>query len=337
MRFRLLDPREVPWQRLDAFPDRTVFQTRAWVDFLAETQRGTPVLAELRDGQVVVGFFTGLTFRRFGIKILGSSFPGWTTPYMGFNLGPGVPRQAALQALEPFAFETLGCLHLEVCDRHCSVEDGRALGFAVEYFDTYETDLMLAEEQLRKNLHDDCRWAIRKASRSGVVIEEAHDDSFVDEYYEQLRQVFGKQKLVPTYDIGRVRALVKHLLPTGHLLLLRARSPQGDCIATVIAAGLNRVANFWGTASFQSGQKLRPNEALRWYAIQYWKRHNAEVLDWGGAAEGGDYKQKYAPVPVRIPRFNKSRYKLLGALRSQAGRLLHSRQRMLGGLARHAE
>jgi len=27
------------WERMDAFPDRVVFQTREWVDFIARTQR----------------------------------------------------------------------------------------------------------------------------------------------------------------------------------------------------------------------------------------------------------------------------------------------------------
>jgi len=50
-------------------------------------------LAELRDGNEVVGYFTGLTFARFGVRILGSSFPGWTTPYIGFTLLPGSRAQ----------------------------------------------------------------------------------------------------------------------------------------------------------------------------------------------------------------------------------------------------
>ena len=77
---------DVNWEHLDSFADRTVFQTREWVNFVAETQKARPVVVELSEAGRVVGYFTGLTFTRFGVRILGSSFPGWTTPYMGFNL-----------------------------------------------------------------------------------------------------------------------------------------------------------------------------------------------------------------------------------------------------------
>src|SRR5437879_3348031 len=92
MKCKIIDLETVDWESLDRFKDRTVFQTREWLQFVSETQNAMPVLAELREGGEVVGYFSGLTFTRLGIKVLGSSFPGWTTPYMGFNLLPGTSR-----------------------------------------------------------------------------------------------------------------------------------------------------------------------------------------------------------------------------------------------------
>ena len=89
MKFYPIDLKSVDWKRLDAFADRTVFQTREWLQFIAATQNARLVLAELRQRGEVVGFFSGLTFSRFGIKVLGSSFPGWTTPYIGFKSSTG--------------------------------------------------------------------------------------------------------------------------------------------------------------------------------------------------------------------------------------------------------
>ena len=71
----------------------------------------------------------------------------------------------------------------------------------------------------------------------GVVVEEARDDAFADDYYAQLVEVFANQGLTPTYNVARVRLLIKHLLPTGCLLLLRARDPERRCIATGIFLG----------------------------------------------------------------------------------------------------
>jgi len=53
-----------------------------------------------------------------------------------------------------------------------------------------------------------------QGGKSGVTIEEAHDLAFADEYYEQLKEVFAKQGLVPTYTVERVRSLVKHVGPS---------------------------------------------------------------------------------------------------------------------------
>lgn len=315
------------WKLLDSFADRTVFQTREWVRFVAETQNATPVLAQLSGGGRIAGYFTGLTFTRMGIKVLGSSFPGWTTPYMGFNLVPGASRAEALAALEQSVWNDLKCLHMEVSDPQFSVEDGEALGFQTSYYASYRTDLTKSEDELFQGMESACRRCVRKAEKSGVTIEEAHDPAFADEYYEQLKDVFAKQGLVPTYGVERVRALVRHMEPTGNVLLLRARDPEGNCIATGIFPGFNKIVEFWGNASFRSSQNFRPNEFMQWYLMRYWKKRGAQIYDWGGE---GTYKEKYGCVSHRVPWFIKSRYQLVGKLRDRAKQIYRGKQRLMG-------
>jgi hypothetical protein len=327
MECKLIDFDQVDWKLLDRFQGRTVFQTREWIGFIAETQDATPLVAELREGGSCVGYFTGLAVARFGLKILGSSFPGWTTPYIGFNLLPGASRSAALAAVEELAFSRLKCVHLEVSDPEFTPEDGQSLGFDLEYYASYRTDLTRSEDEIFGGMESACRRCIRKAEKSGVTIEEAHDAAFADEYYEQLKDVFAKQGLVPTYDADRVRALVKHVEPTGRLLLLRARDPQGRCIATGIFPGFNKFSEFWGNASFRADQAVRPNEAIHWYALRYWKRRGVAIHDWGGE---GKYKEKYGCVPYRVPWFRKSRYKVLTKLRNEAKKAFERKQRLAG-------
>jgi GNAT acetyltransferase-like protein len=329
MKLHRIDIKTADWALLDRFADRTVFQTRAWVEFVAESQGATPVLAEVRGEKEVVGYFTGLTFSKFGMKVLGSSFPGWTTPYIGFNLRPGASRAEALAALEKFAWDDLKCLHLEVSDPHFTFDDGEAAGFKAEYYGSYRTDLTKPEDELFNGMESACRRCVRKAEKSGVVIEEAHDLAFADEYYEQLKDVFAKQGLVPTYPVERVRSLVKHLEPTGNVLLIRARDPEGKCIATGIYPGFNQIAEFWGNASFRAYQNARPNEACHWYAMRYWKKRGAKIFDWGGE---GTYKEKYGPVAHRVPWFTKSKYQIVGTLRNEARNMFARKQKFLGWL-----
>ena len=329
MKCKRIDFDNADWESLDRFQDRTVFQTREWLRFIYESQNATPVLAELRDGNDVLGYFSGLTFTKFGVRVLGSSFPGWTTPYIGFNLTPGVSRRTALEAVEKFAWDDLNCIHIEVSDPYFTFDDGEALGFKAEYYGSYRTDLTQSEEELFSSMDSACRRCIRKAEKSGVTIEEAHDNSFADEYYQQLKDVFSKQSLVPTYPVERVRKLIENLAPTGRLLLLRARDPDGKCIATGIFPGFNKIAEFWGNASLRASQSLRPNEAIHWYAMRYWKRHGIAIYDWGGE---GAYKEKYGCKPYRVPWFTKSRYRILSKLRDRARIMFARKQKFLGWL-----
>jgi len=327
MKCEIVDFEKADFRQLDSFADRTVFQTREWVRFVAETQGATPVLVQLTDAGNVVGYFTGLTFTRLGVRVLGSSFPGWATPYMGFNLVPGASRADALAAVEQLAWNDLKCLHIEVSDPHFDPQDGEALGFKTSHYISYRTDLTKKEDELFNAMDSACRRCVRKAEKSGVIIEEAHDLAFADEYYEQLKDVFAKQGLVPTYDVERVRALVRNMEPSGNVLLLRARDPEGKCIASGIFPGFNQIVEFWGNASFRAYQGFRPNEYIQWYVMRYWKNRGATIYDWGGE---GTYKEKYGCVPHRVPWLIKSRYEFVSKLRDGARKMYRGKQRLMG-------
>jgi lipid II:glycine glycyltransferase (peptidoglycan interpeptide bridge formation enzyme) len=176
-----------------------------------------------------------------------------------------------------------------------------------------------------------CRRCIRKADREGVRIEIAADMSFVDEYYEQLKHVFARQQLVPTYTKERVELLLHYLLPTGQLLLLRARDREGRCIATGIFPAHYDTMYFWGGASWRHDQHLRPNQAIQWFAIRYWKARNMMKYDMSGS---GEYKRKYGGTAIAIPWGRKSRYRMLENFRAAAKSYATVKQHALG-LAMH--
>jgi CelD/BcsL family acetyltransferase involved in cellulose biosynthesis len=321
------------WERMDALPDRVLFQTRAWMDFLGATQGAEPVVAAVVDDGEDVGCFTGAIIRRFGIRILGSPFPGWTTESMGFTLRDGVDRDAAAAALIPFAFRTLGCAHVEIKDRRLVPDDPGALGYAAEPTLTFEVDLARDEAAILQGMSSACRRAIRRGVKVGVTVEQAGGTGFAAEYHAQLVEVFARQSLVPTYGVDRVRALISCLEPTGRVLLLRARAPDGRPIATGIFPAYNGTAYFWGGASLREYQILRPNEAIFWAAIQYWRARGMTCLDLGG---GGDYKRKYGPTEVRVPHLRASRFAGLSALRGLA-RLATEQANALRGRARRRQ
>jgi hypothetical protein len=317
------------WEKvLVTFPDAEVFQTAAWIRFLAESHRARPVLATLCDGSDIVGYFAGMAVRKLGVKIVGSPFVGWTTDFMGIRLLDGVSRRRAVEALDRYAFEKLHCLHLEFADRQLGADDLDGMNYRTHSSISYLVDLKPNEDAIYQGFSStSCRYRIRKATKEGVVIEEAGDEAFADDYYAQLQDVFAKQKLVPTYGPDRLRLLMKHLLPTGRLLLLRARGPNGACIGTGIFLGFKKTAYFWGNASWREYQHFCPNEVMHWHAIRYWKQRGMEVYDLCG---GGDYKRKYGGEEVQRLVFSKSKYRWLAKGRSFAYRLFKVKQKLLG-------
>ena len=331
--FERLSLESVPWEELDRFPDRTVYQTLPWLRFVERTQRAEPVVARILENGTPVGYFTGLVVRRFGVRILGSPLKGWGTQYMGFNLPAGMPRHDVLAALPAFAFKEVGCHYLELMDRGAAAE-GSLPGYEIEYGHTYEINLALSEDEILGRMGHSCRRLARRPERTGVTIEEATDPEFADDYYAQLLDVFAKQRLTPTYSVERVRDLIRCLTPGSNILLLRARSAEGICIATGIFPGFGTTAHFWGGASWRQYQRLCPNEPLTWYAMRYWKARGLTRFDMGG---GGNYKEKFGPEPVKVPRFMRSRIGLLITARHAAKKAARARQHLRARLGPRAE
>ena len=309
---------------IDAVRMRNVFQTREWLEYVARTDRAEPVVAHVeRDGELV-GAFTGLIVKRFGVRILGSPFQGWMTGPMGFSLQPGVPRAEAMKALLPFAFRKLGCLHVELMDRHTGFEELDGLRARLVQFPTFELDLTQDEDALFAGMTSACRRAVRKGQREGVRVEEAHGVEFADEYYDQLLAVFERQGhgRKPPYSRERVREMIRCVEPSGNLLMLRAIAPDGERIATAIFPAREEFAYFWGGASWPSHLIVRPNEAIFWHAIRHFRERGVRMLDLGG---GADYKRKYGAPEKLIPYVRKSRVPGLVALRDLAAHVYKRR------------
>jgi hypothetical protein len=326
--FDRLDVRDEDWSaRIGTKEDGTIFQTPAWLAFLSSTQHGEPVLAALSEGGKTIGYFTGMIVRKFGLRILGSPFPGWSTAYMGLILSAGADRRRAVRALITFAFQELGCVHLEMMDRNLTLKDIDGLDVQYRVLHGFEIGLTHGEDDLFSKMTSACRRCIRRAQKEGVIVEEARDLGFADEYYAQLQDVFAKQGLVPTYGIERVRQLITHVHPTGQLLLLRARDCSGRCIATGIFPHMNGVMYFWGGASWRQHQLLRPNESIQWSAMRIGKQKGLRTYDMGG---GGEYKRKFGGREIAVPWIRKSKYPWIGFLRDMAQHSHKLRQQCLG-------
>lgn len=70
--------------------------------------------------------------RKLGVRILGSSFKGWTTEHMGFNTIGSTGRNELLGALLRLALGDLRCHYVELVDRWATGADGDGLPVTVQ-------------------------------------------------------------------------------------------------------------------------------------------------------------------------------------------------------------
>ena len=311
-----------------SYQDAEVYQTSAWLEYLSASQRAEPVIALVRRGGRPVGHFVGAIVRRFGVRILGSPLRGWTTQCMGFLLEEGIDRRAAAEALIPFAFRDLGCLHVELADRRLTPDAMQGTAFECETGISFRVDLSQPEVDILQAFHRTARKEVRRAVAAGLEVQTATDDAFADEFYGYLRATFGRQGLTPTFGADRVRALISALLPSGKVHLLRVCTASGRSIATSISIGYGHTAIIWGMGFDRSVAEYHPIDLLWWHTIRSWQTLGVSVFDLAGA---GSYKAKHGGVVTPTAHYYRSRWPALRAGRSLVRQLARGRQ-LLGGL-----
>jgi hypothetical protein len=308
--FERINVSDLTQENMNVFGNMNIFHTLPWVAFVEETMKAEPVALAIKSNNQLVGYFFGLIVHKFGIRILGSPFRGWDTYYMGFNLTPGISLCEILGVFPAFVFRTLHCHYIEIIDPLLTQNELNCLPFfKVDRLPWLALDLSPTEDELFANMKGSARTAIRKSIASGIVIETASDPGFADEYYAQYCELLKYKSYTPTYDVERVRQMIQAMLPTGHLLLLRARNSDGVCIATAIFLFLNRTAVYWGGASWHEYRALRPNELLFWHAMQYLKAHGITDLYLGETSE--QFKKKFGSYYAPIFRIRKAKNKIL--------------------------
>lgn len=296
---------------------QTVFTSYEWIKFLWKNGKGKPVILEITKDKKVIAYFVGVIFKKFGIKILGSPFEGWTTCDMGFCALDNINRLELLDYVKDYAFKKLKCLYMEVVDERISLEDleGKNYNYLTER--TYVLNINQTDEELFKIFKTDCRNYIRQFERRGAVIERVNPSiEFADEYYDQLIDVFKKQNLKPFYNRQKVYDLMQAFEDVpDELLCLRVCDPNGRCIATSIFPGLKNKCYFWGAASYTEYQHYRPNEYMVWVAIKFWRDHGASEFNMVGIRP---YKKKFGPHEYEYPRLVFSKYRFLLTARGLA-------------------
>ncbi len=115
--------------------------------------------------------------------------------------------------------------------------------------------------------------------------------------------------------------------PAGRLLLLRARTPEGEPVGTLLTVFDRQRMYLWSGGSLRSGLSYQPNEALVWEAVRQAKARGLGQLDMGG---GGAYKEKYGVSSLAVPVFRRSSPAVLSRLRDLAREAVATERRVRG-------
>jgi lipid II:glycine glycyltransferase (peptidoglycan interpeptide bridge formation enzyme) len=309
MHFEPLRDRPSNWDELiRPYHTKTLFHEAAWLDHVQSIHpQGKIVYFEILDGQASVGFYCALRITRLLIPIHGSPLGGTGTNFMGPIVREDTDQTELLQALTAL-FGPRHFLHLELSNQWLNRSVMETAGFEVQAGLTHVCRLPDDVDRAFASLSTEARNRIRKSRKNGVVVERIDDPVVVTHFFEQFREVYGKQGMTTPFAEERPRSLFHHLMPARRLLPLWAR--QGD---EILAAGLfpydDRCIYFWGAASWLRHQRLCPNEALHWGVMQFAVENAIPVYNMCGG--NSQFKNKFGGEDIPHLTYYKSALPLL--------------------------
>ncbi len=310
----------------------SAFVCQPWLQFTADIAGGKFIGLKIQDGALNTGFFAGILFRRFGVTIIGSPFRGWGTPYMGV-FGNIDINQSLIAALLKILFQKYKPLYIEIINSCSQTKLVSCPDFTISEIETIALNLDKGEDQLFSRLKGNCRTYLRQfVSKGGKVVVAEPDHHFVDTFYDQLTEVFGRQGMVPTYSKERVTRLLITMKEGGiDFLCLQAQSEDEKVIASSIFFGANGIFYYWAGASYSNYQHYRPNESMIWFAIKHFIHLGYSSCDMIGVR---DYKLKFSPDLVYYNKIAATRLKFLPHLRNLAERFFFIFNKLKGWRSR---
>jgi hypothetical protein len=304
---------QIPWEVLDAFEDRLVFQTSAWIEFLTKYQNAQPVCYAILLDDDRIGFFTGCEIRKGPFRILGAPLKGWATDYMGFNLtaDAAIKKEDILAPLLELLHKTYH--YIEFCAPDLNVDLlNKIPDIVCQKYGNFEIDLTLEYPEIKKKMSKATRNFVNRAERYGLTTLTDNREEHAEFFYDCLGEVFARQKKQVPFGIDRVKCLLSSLCKDDKVQVVIC-SADGKQIGIGIFVGYGQRVVLWGLAGRQEAMDQHPYEPILWHGIHYWKERGACVLDMGG---GGSYKKKYGGVPTEMARILAPKWKFLLILRN---------------------
>jgi hypothetical protein len=324
------------WDELvEGFGNCRVFHKQSWIRSIESFSGVKPLYLVFSSGEEVVGLLPGFIRKIGPLRIFGSPIEGWQTDSMGpvFD-SERVSTRDLVVGLISFLEDNYGTHQIELASPDLDPDAMRQVGFQGKCLATCRIALFPgAEERALKNMQAKTRNQLRKAMKLGLVAKVTNEDSFVEEAFDQVTEVFTRRGHAVPYNKKRFRDCVQHAKDGRNLLAISIFLPDESVnVATGVFLINGREVNLWQWAHRTAYRWYCPTELLLWTAMQKGMEAGCVTLDMSGR---GRSKEKFGAVlDTTNYRWIRSRYGWLSALRDRARKAYRLQQSLRGRLQR---
>ncbi|MGH7526056.1 MAG: GNAT family N-acetyltransferase [Gemmatimonadales bacterium] len=324
-------------QEVARFANCRVVHQRAWIRALECSGHGRPLYLIFQKGGETVAYLPGLLVTLGPLRLFGSPLQGWQTASMGPVFDPArVSTEEMFSALIPFLERRHGVDHIELLSLDLDHAAMAAQGFRGESTPTYRAQLLPGDERrMLKKLKESARRNIRRGIKLGLRVRYEEDESFVDEHYDQLKEVYlhGGNRI--NFKQQRVLQCFRHSKAAGNLVAVSVLLPEKDIsIATAMFTIAGKELLLWTWAHRIRYRWYCPTELMVWTVMTRAMEAGCDTFDLMGR---GDFKTKFgAELDSTKQRWVRSRYQWITAARDLAQMGLRWRMAIAGHLVRMA-
>ncbi len=317
------------------FGNHRIVHTTAWIRSLEASGFGHPLFLIFEKNGEIVGCLPGLVSDVGPFRLFGSPPPASQSVSMGPTYSPERVTTAELMEVAiPFLENQLGVHHMEIMSPDLDPATMLGLGFRGESWPTYRAQLFPGEEgRAFRTLKDSARRNVTRAKKLGLQVRFETDMAFVDEHYDQIKEVYVRGGHAVNFRQQRVLHCFRSLRDAGNLLAVSVYLPDGRTnIATGIFSVEGKELLLWTWAHRIQHRWHRPTELMTWSVMQRAMSLGCATFDLMGL---GDFKTKFgAELDNRKYRWVRSRYRWLTGMRDLAAKGLQWQQSVRGRVAR---
>ena len=317
------------------FENYRVSHKMAWMESLKGTVKGQPLYLIYQKAGRIAGALPGYLTNIGPLRLFGSPLQGWQTVSMGpvFDKAQ-LSSEEIVAPLIKFLEEHYGVHHVEIISSSLDDDTLNRMRFRNESLPTFRVPLFPGnEDKSLRLMKESARRNVKRGVKLGLVVRFEDDEAFIDEHYDQLREVFARGGNTVPFGKNRAMDFFRHMKASGNLVAVSVYLPDGGPnIATGMFTVDGKELLLWMWTHRTQYRWYRPTELMTWRVMQKAMQMGCDTFDFMGR---GDFKAKFgAELEETKHRWVWSRYEWLAQTRILAGRGYKWQQSMRGRLIR---